>query len=153
VIIGPLGLGNYFFKVSAGFATAAAIWIFPVATRRAAQIAERACLGSLADLVEGASDHLRRQPGEVPLSSASRAVDHAHQQFLTTARPLGRHPRCRAQFERKGRLYAQTAHHARNLVADVTRENTLALAVAGQLATAAGVEGSVATPSWGDPFS
>jgi uncharacterized membrane protein YccC len=174
VIIGALGLGIYFFKVSfAAFvialtvalaqlygqlgeysnhllgvrleetavggavAIAAAIWIFPVGTRSAARIAERAYLGSLADLLGRVSDHLREQPGDAPLSISSRALDHAHQQLLTTARPLARNPWRRERIERNGSLYTRTAHHARNLVADVTRENTLDPRVADRLAAAA----------------
>jgi hypothetical protein len=162
VIIGALGLGTYFFKVSfAAFVTAltialaqlydqlgeysnhvlalrleetaiggavavaAAIWIFPTVTRRAACIAERAYLDSLADLLGRAGEHLREQPGDAPLSSSSRALDHAYQQLVATSRPLARHPRCRERIERDHALYAQTAHHARNLVADVTRQRTL----------------------------
>jgi hypothetical protein len=161
VIIGALGLGIYFFKVSfAAFVTAltvslaqlygqlgeysnhllvlrleetaiggavaiaAAIWIFPVATRRAAQVAERAYIGSLTGLLGRVNDHLREQPSDAPLSSASRALDHAHQQLLTTARPLARNPWRRDRIERELARYTETAHHARNLVADVTRENT-----------------------------
>jgi Fusaric acid resistance protein-like len=111
--------------VGGAVAIAAAIWIFPVATRRAARIAERAYLGSLAELLGQVGDHLREQPGDAPLSSASRALDHAHQQLLTTARPLARNPWCRDRIERTLSLYTQTAHDARNLVADVTRENRL----------------------------
>jgi uncharacterized membrane protein YccC len=162
VIIGALGLGIYFFKVSfAAFVTAltvslaqlysqlgeysnhllalrleetaiggavaiaAAIWIFPVATRRAARVAERAYIGSLTDLLGRVNDHLREQPSDAPLSSASRALDHAHQQLLTTARPLARNPWRRDRIERELARYTETAHHARNLVADVTRRNTL----------------------------
>jgi uncharacterized membrane protein YccC len=162
VIIGALGLGIYFFKVSfAAFvialtialaqlysqlgeysnhllalrleetaiggavAIAAAIWIFPVATRRAVWIAERAYLGSLGELLGQVSDYLRAPPGDAPLSSASRALDHAHQQLLTTARPLAGNPWQRDRIERELSLYTRTAHDARNLVADVTRENTL----------------------------
>jgi uncharacterized membrane protein YgaE (UPF0421/DUF939 family) len=162
VIIGALGLGMYFFKVSfAAFATAltialaqlygqlgeysnhllalrleetaiggavaiaAAIWIFPVSTQRAARIAELAYLGSLAELLERVRDHLREQPGEAPLSSSSRALDHAHQQLLTTARPLTRKPWRHERIVSNRELYSQTAHYARNLVADVTRENAL----------------------------
>jgi uncharacterized membrane protein YccC len=159
VIIGALGLGIYFFKVSfAAFVTAftvalaqlysqlgeysnhllavrleetaiggavaiaAAIWIFPVATRRAARIAERVYIGSLADLLEQVSDQLREQPSDAPLSSASRALDHAHQQLLTTARPLARNPWHHDRIERELTRYTETAHHARNLVADVAGE-------------------------------
>jgi uncharacterized membrane protein YccC len=171
VIIGALGLGTYFFKVSfAAFVTAltvalaqvydqlgeysnhvlalrleetaiggavaiaAAIWIFPAATRRAARIAERAYLTSLADLLGRVGDHLREQPADAPLSSSSRALDHAHQQLLATARPLTRNPWQRARIERELPLYTQTAHQARNLVADVTREHTLDPRVAADLA-------------------
>jgi uncharacterized membrane protein YccC len=183
VIIGALGLGTYFFKVSfavfvtaltvalaqlysqlgeysnhllalrleetaigGAVAIAAAIWIFPVTTRRATQFAERAYVGSLADLLAQVSDHLREQPSDAPLSSASRALDHAHQQLITTARPLARNPWHRDRIERDLSLYTQTAHHARNLVADVTRENTLDPRVADHLAAAAEVQhGAVTT--------
>jgi uncharacterized membrane protein YccC len=176
VIIGALGLGTYFFKVSfAAFvaaltialaqiydqlgeysnhvlalrleetaiggavAIAAAIWIFPNVTRRAARIAERAYLGSLADLLGRVAEYLREPRGDAPLSSASRALDHAHQQLLTTARPLARNPWHRDRIERELPLYTQTAHEARNLVADVTREHTIDPRVADDLAAA--VEG------------
>jgi uncharacterized membrane protein YccC len=182
VIIGALGLGIYFFKVSfAAFVTAltvalaqlysqlgeysnhllglrleetaiggavaiaAAIWIFPVATRRAARIAERAYLGSLANLLAQAADYLREAPGDAQLSSSSRALDHAHQQLLTTARPLARNLWHRDRIERDLPLYTQTAHHARNLVADVTREHTLDPRVADHLAVAAEVERDAVT--------
>ena len=129
MIIGALGLGIYFFKVSfAAFVAAltvalaqlysqlgepsndllavrleetaiggavaigAAIWIFPVATHRAARIAEHAYIGSLADLLARAADDLSEPPSDAPLSSASRALDQAHQQLLVTAQPLGRDP-------------------------------------------------------------
>jgi uncharacterized membrane protein YccC len=182
VIIGALGLGIYFIKVSyAAFVTAltvalaqlysqlgeypnhllalrleetaiggavaiaAAIWIFPVRTRHAARIAERAYLGSLADLLGRVSDHLREQPSNGPLSSSSRALDHAHQQLLTTARPLARNPWRRERIERNHSLYTHTAHHARNLVADVIRESTLAPGVADHLAVAAEAERDAVT--------
>jgi uncharacterized membrane protein YgaE (UPF0421/DUF939 family)/MFS family permease len=181
VIIGALGLGTYFFKVSfAAFVTAltvalaqiydqlgeysnhvlalrleetaiggavaiaAAIWIFPAATSRAARIAERAYLNSLADLLGRVAEYLR-EPGDAPLSSASRALDHAHQQLLTTARPLTRNPRYRAWLERELPLYTQTAHQARNLVADVTREHTLDPRVADDLTAATDVERDAVT--------
>jgi uncharacterized membrane protein YccC len=182
VIIGALGLGIYFFKVSfAAFVTAltialaqlysqlgeysnhllalrleesaiggavaiaAAIWIFPVTTRRATRIAERAYLGSLAALLARAADHLRERPGDAPLSSASRALDHAHQQLVTTAQPLSHNPWHRDGLERDLPLYTQTAHHARNLVADVTREDTLDPRVADHLAGVAEVERDAVT--------
>jgi hypothetical protein len=93
-----------------------------------------AYLGSLAALLAQAADHLRERPGDAPLSSASRALDHAHQQLLTTAQPLARNPWHRDCLERDLPLYTQTAHHARNLVADATRENTLDPRVADHLA-------------------
>jgi uncharacterized membrane protein YccC len=182
VIIGALGLGIYFIKVSyAAFVTAltvalaqlysqlgeysnhllalrleetaiggavaiaAAIWIFPVRTRHAARIAERAYLGSLADLLGRVSDHLREQPSNGPLSSSSRALDHAHQQLLTTGRPLARNPWRRERIEPNHSLYAHTAHHARNLVADVIRESTLDPRVADHLAVAAEAERDAVT--------
>ncbi len=182
VIIGALGLGTYFFKVSfAAFVTAltvalaqlydqlgeysnhvlalrleetaiggavaiaAAIWIFPAATRRAARIAERAYLDSLADLLGRAGDHLREQPGAAPLSSSSRALDHAHQQLLATARPLARNPWHRERIERDHSLYSQTAHHARNFAADVSREHPLDPCVADHLTAATDAERDAVT--------
>jgi uncharacterized membrane protein YccC len=182
VILGALGLGTYFFKVSfAAFVTAltvslaqlysqlgeysnhllavrleetaiggavaiaAAIWIFPVTTRRAARIAERAYLGSLAALLARAADYLRQRPGDAPLSSASRALDHSHQQLLTTARPLGRNPWHHDRIERELPMYTETAQHARNLVAEVIREETLDPLVAEHLAAVAEVERDAVT--------
>ena len=174
VIIGALGLGVYFFKVSfatfvialtvalaqlysqlgeysnhllglrleetaigGAVAVAAAIWIFPVATRSAARVAERTYLGSLAALLARAAEY-PPAPGDAPLSSGSRALDHAHQ-LLTTARPLARNPWHRPGIERDLPAYTRTAHHARNLVADVTRENAVDPGVADRLAAAAEV--------------
>ncbi len=96
-------------------------------------------LGSLADLLGRVAEYLREPRGDAPLSSASRALDHAHQQLLTTARPLARNPWHRDRIERELPLYTQTAHQARNLVADVTREHTIDPRVADDLAAA--VEG------------
>lgn len=173
VIIGALGLGMYFRKVSYGglviaitvalaqlygqlgeysnhllamrleetasggaVAIAAAIWIFPVGTHRATVIAERAFLGSLADLLRRVGDRLHEQPGDAPLSSSSRALDYAHHQLLETARPLGRNPRRRDRIERNLPLFTRTAHLGRNLIADVERENALDPHVADRLAAA-----------------
>jgi uncharacterized membrane protein YccC len=131
--------------IGGAVAIAAAIWIFPVGTRQATVIAERAYLGSLADLLGRVSDHLREQPSNGPLSSSSRALDHAHQQLLTTARPLARNPWRRERIERNHSLYTRTAHHARNLVADVTCERTLDPGVADHLAVAAEAERDAVT--------
>jgi hypothetical protein len=177
VILGALGLGIYFFKVSfavfvtaltiavaqlygqlgeysnhllavrleetaisGAVAIAAAIWVFHVAARGAARVAERAYLGSLAALLARTADQLREPVADAPLSSASRALDHAHQQLLTTARPLACNPWLRNQIDCDLPLYTQAAHHARNLVADVTRQNTLDPEVADHLAAVAEVE-------------
>jgi uncharacterized membrane protein YccC len=131
--------------IGGAVAIAAAIWIFPVATRRATRIAEHAYLGSLAELLGQVRDDLREPRGDAALSSASRALDHAHQQLLTTAWPLARNPWHRERIKRDLPLYAQTAHQARNLVADVTRENTLDPRVADHLTAAEVERGAITT--------
>jgi MFS family permease len=173
VIVGALGLGMYFMKVSfAAFvigltvalaqlygqlgeysnhllvvrleetaiggavAMLAALSIFPVSTRHAARIAEGAYLGSLADLLARLSDSLRKRPSDAPLSSAARALDHANQQLRTTASPLVRNPLRRDPIERTLPLFSQTAHHARNLIAEVARDDTLDAHETDRLATA-----------------
>jgi hypothetical protein len=105
--------------IGAVVAAIAALLIFPVGTQDAARIAARTYLDSLADLLRGLSLRLRQQPGDAPLSSASRALDHAHQQLRVTARPLTRHPARRDRVQNNLALFDEAAHCARNLVADV----------------------------------
>jgi Fusaric acid resistance protein-like len=173
VIVGALGLGAYFIKVSyatfvigltvalaqlysqlgeysnhllvvrleetaigGAVAIIAALVVFPVGTRRAARIAEHAYLDSLADLLGRLIDRLRSRPEDAPLSSASRALDHAHQQLLATARPLARNPLRRDPIEHTLPLFTRTTNHARNFVAELAAHSPLDAREADRLATA-----------------
>jgi hypothetical protein len=109
-------------SVGAVVAAVAALLIFPVDTRRATRVAAHAELTALAALLRGAGARLRERPEEVALTGASRALDHAHQQLLATSRSLSTSVLHRERLEHNLGLFTQTTHHARNLVANVARE-------------------------------
>jgi uncharacterized membrane protein YccC len=112
-------------SIRAAVAALCALFIFPVGTRWTAGIAARAHLDALADLLSRIAAGLREQQAPAPLSAASRALDHAHQQLLVTARPLGASPLHRERIEHNLALFTQTAQYARNLAADLGDDRTL----------------------------
>ena len=108
--------------IGAALAMIAAVAIFSVDTRRAALIAAERVLESLAHLLAEAGRALAGgAAGSGSLTAASRALDHEAQQLATTARPLALDPRRREPIWDELRLFGETAHHARNLVAQVAQ--------------------------------
>jgi hypothetical protein len=111
--------------IGASIAMLAALFLFPVSTRRAARIAGRGCLERLGDLLERVGSHLQQPHPQPALTDAARALDSAIHQLVATARPLRHAPWRGGQQERNIGLISITGHHARNMIAEIERRGTL----------------------------
>jgi Fusaric acid resistance protein-like len=107
--------------IGAVVAALAALLVFPVHTRRAAGVAARDYYARLGELLKGLVEHLDSGRAESSLTTATRGLDHANQQLLTTARPLSRSPFRRDEVAHNLLLFGWAAHHARNVAAGVER--------------------------------
>jgi len=105
--------------IGAAIGALAAIWIFPVSTRRATAIAARGYLSALAELLDRISEHVGGQADTTSLSAAVRGLDAAHHQLHTTAKPLALYPIRRAYVKSNLQLFTAVSHQARTLVDDV----------------------------------
>jgi hypothetical protein len=94
--------------IGAAIGALAAIWIFPVSTRRATAIAARGYLSALAELLDRISEHVGGQADTTSLSAAVRGLDAAHHQLHTTA-----------YVKSNLQLFTAVSHQARTLVDDV----------------------------------
>jgi uncharacterized membrane protein YccC len=112
-------------SIGAGIAMLAAVFIFPVSTRRAARIAGRGCLERLGDLLDGVSSHVHQPHPQPALTAAARALDSAIHQLSATWRPLRHAPWRDARQQLNIQLISTTGHHARNLIAEIERRGTL----------------------------
>jgi hypothetical protein len=107
--------------IGAVVAALAALLVFPVHTRRAAGVAARDYYARLGELLRGLVEHLNTGRAESSLTTATRGLDHATQQLLTTARPLSRSPFRRDEVAHNLLLFGWATHHARNVAAGVER--------------------------------
>lgn len=112
--------------IGAVVAALAALLILPVRTRQAARVAARDYYERLAELLSGLADQLDTGRSALSLTTATRGLDHANQQLLTTARPLSRSPFRRNDVEHNLLLFGLAAYHARNVAAGVQRGVVLA---------------------------
>jgi uncharacterized membrane protein YccC len=125
-------------SIGAVIAVAAALLIFPIDTRKAATLAARGYLESLAELLRRTAGRLAgEEEEEVRLSSESRGLDNATQQLVATARPL-RHTTTvrRERLEHNLGLFSYITSICRNLVATVEGADDLDRDVARQAADA-----------------
>jgi hypothetical protein len=100
--------------IGAVIAMLAALVIFPVSTRRAAQQAATGYFDALQSLLVRLPQALLHPPGTRRLSADSRAIDDAMQQLLSTAQPLTWYPTGRV-VETRLALITTTAGFARKL--------------------------------------
>jgi Fusaric acid resistance protein-like len=112
--------------IGAIVAALAALVVFPVRTRQAARVAASDYYARLGDLLSGLTERLGTGRAARSLTTATRGLDHANQQLLTTARPLSRSPFRRNEIEHNLLLFGRAAHHARNIAAGVERGVALA---------------------------
>jgi hypothetical protein len=110
--------------IGAVIAMLAAVLIFPVGTRAAAQQAATGYFDALASLLGRLPQALLDPPGARRLSADARAVDDALQQLLTTAQPLTWYPTGRGVGARLA-LMTTTASFARRLAFTADRADTL----------------------------
>ena len=105
--------------IGAVVAALAALLTFPVRTHQAVRVAAQEYYTQLAELLRGLAERLNAGRDARSLTPATRGLDHANQQLLTTARPLTRSPFRRDEVEHNLLLYSLAAHHARNVAAAV----------------------------------
>jgi uncharacterized membrane protein YccC len=123
-------------SIGAVVATAAALLIFPVDTRRAATTAARGYLDSLGSLLDRTAARLRGDGDAPRLTYDSRALDSAARQLAATVRPLRRTTLRRDRLEHNLGLFNYVANLTRNLVATVERHPDLDPGLARQVAGA-----------------
>jgi uncharacterized membrane protein YgaE (UPF0421/DUF939 family) len=117
-------------SVGATVATICSLVIFPIPTVHATKVALRRYFEALSDLLTRAQAQLLTagEDANPRLTTASRNLDFAAQQFLFTTRPL-RYARYRPfladDLEQNNVLISQTAHYARRVAVAVQRHQTL----------------------------
>jgi uncharacterized membrane protein YccC len=102
--------------IGAAIAMVAALVVFPLRTRQATRVAARGYYTQLLALIDQLIARLEHDPdADRSPSTTARLLDSAYQQLRSAAAPLSRTPFRRDEMEHNMLLFAQAAHHARNV--------------------------------------
>jgi Fusaric acid resistance protein-like len=106
--------------IGAAVAALAALLIFPIHARHAVRVAAGDYYARLGDLLDGLMARLCGEPAA--LTAASRGVDSASHALRSAALPLSRSPFRSDDVQHNLMLFAQAAHHSRNITAGIDRQ-------------------------------